>query len=31
MRDYISFIEDDLNIPVRMASVGPQRHETILK
>ncbi len=31
MKHYITYIEDQLGIPVRMASVGPQRHETILK
>ena len=31
LKRYITFIEDDLGIPVKMASVGPQRHETILR
>ncbi|RMF07781.1 MAG: adenylosuccinate synthase [Candidatus Neomarinimicrobiota bacterium] len=31
MQAYLKFLEDELHVPVTMASVGPQRHETILK
>jgi len=29
LKDYISFIEDQLNIPVKIVSVGPDREQTI--
>ena len=31
LREYISFIESEISCPVRIVSVGPQRHETILR
>ena len=31
LKDYISFIEDEVDCPVKIISVGPQRHETILR
>ena len=31
LKDYISFIEDEVGCPVKIISVGPQRHETIKK
>ena len=31
LKDYISFIEDEVDCPVKIVSVGPQRHETIIR
>ena len=31
LREYISFIESEVSCPVKIVSVGPQRHETILR
>ena len=31
LREYISFIESEVGCPVKIVSVGPQRHETILR
>ena len=31
LKNYISFIEDEVGCPVKIISVGPQRHETILR
>tara|TARA_B110000858_G_scaffold24774_3_gene25288 strand:- start:10969 stop:12270 length:1302 start_codon:yes stop_codon:yes gene_type:complete len=31
LKDYISFIEKEVNCPVKIVSVGPQRHETIIR
>lgn len=31
LRDYVSFLEKELNTPIRMVSVGPDRKQTILK
>ena len=31
LKNYISFIEDEVDCPVKIISVGPQRHETILR
>ena len=31
LREYISFIESEISCPVKIVSVGPQRHETILR
>ena len=31
LKDYIGFIEDEVECPVKIISVGPQRHETIKK
>ena len=31
LKDYISFIEDEVNCPVKIISVGPQRHQTIIR
>ena len=31
LKDYIKFVEDQIDCPVKLISVGPQRHETILR
>ncbi|MFD0932874.1 adenylosuccinate synthase [Psychroflexus salinarum] len=31
LKDYIKLIEDELNVPVKIVSVGPDRKETILR
>ena len=31
LKEYIKFIEDQVDCPVKLLSVGPQRHETILR
>ena len=31
LKEYIKFVEDQINCPVKLISVGPQRHETILR
>ncbi|MEX2593398.1 MAG: adenylosuccinate synthase [Anditalea sp.] len=31
LRDYVTFLEKELNMPIRMVSVGPDRKQTILK
>ena len=31
LQDYVSFIENEVKCPVRIVSVGPQRHETIIR
>ena len=31
LKDYISFIEHEVDCPVKIVSVGPQRHETIIR
>ena len=31
LKDYIRFIEDEVNCRVSIVSVGPQRHETIIR
>ncbi len=31
MKKYISFIEDAVDCPIRIVSIGPQRHETIFR
>ena len=31
LQDYISFIEDSLNVPINIVSIGPDRRQTILK
>ena len=31
LKGYIKFVEDQIDCPVRLISVGPQRHETILR
>lgn len=31
LKHYISFIEKEVNCPVKIVSVGPQRHETIIR
>ena len=31
MREYIAFIEQAVDCPVKIISIGPQRHETILR
>ena len=30
LQNYVSFIEDEIECPVKIISVGPQRHETII-
>ena len=31
LKDYIDFIEHEVDCPVKIVSVGPQRHETIIR
>ena len=31
MRDYVKFIEDDLHCPIKIISLGPERHQTIVR
>ena len=31
LKRYISFIEENVNCPVKIVSVGPQRHETLIR
>ena len=31
LKEYIKFVEDQIDCPVKLISVGPQRHETILR
>ena len=31
IKDYIKYIEEEVECPVKIVSVGPQRHETILR
>jgi adenylosuccinate synthase len=31
LRSYIAFIEKEVKCPVKIVSVGPQRHETIIR
>ena len=31
LKDYIKFVEDQVDCPIKLISVGPQRHETILR
>jgi adenylosuccinate synthase len=31
LKDYIAFIERQVDCPVKIVSVGPQRHETIIR
>ena len=31
LKEYIKFVEDQIDCPVKIISVGPQRHETILR
>jgi len=31
LKDYIDFIEREVDCPVKIVSVGPQRHETIIR
>jgi len=31
LKKYISFIEEQVSCPVKIVSVGPQRHETIIR
>ena len=31
LKEYIKFVEDQIGCPVKLISVGPQRHETILR
>ena len=29
--DYLDFLEDELNVPIRIVSVGPDRDQTIVR
>jgi adenylosuccinate synthase len=31
LKDYIAFIEKEVDCPVKIISIGPQRHETITR
>ncbi|MBZ9651211.1 adenylosuccinate synthase [Psychroflexus montanilacus] len=31
LKDYVKFIEDELNVPIKIVSVGPDRKETIVR
>lgn len=31
LKDYVSFLEDELNVPIKLVSVGPDRVQTILR
>ena len=31
LKEYIYFIEDKINCPIKIISIGPQRHQTILR
>lgn len=31
LKDYVGLLEDELNVPIKMVSVGPDREQTILK
>jgi adenylosuccinate synthase len=31
LKNYISFLEHEVDCPVKIVSVGPQRHETIIR
>jgi adenylosuccinate synthase len=31
LKEYISFIENEVNVPVRIVSLGPDRNQTIFK
>ena len=31
LKNYISFVEREVRCPVKIVSVGPQRHETIIR
>jgi adenylosuccinate synthase len=31
LKYYINFIEQEVNCPIKIVSVGPQRHETIIR
>ena len=31
LRDYIKYIEDQINCKITIISMGPQRHETIIR
>ena len=31
LKEYVKFVEDQIDCPVKLISVGPQRHETILR
>ncbi|MBT6941789.1 MAG: adenylosuccinate synthase, partial [Candidatus Marinimicrobia bacterium] len=31
LKDYISFIEREVDCSVKIVSIGPQRHETIIR
>jgi adenylosuccinate synthase len=31
LKSYVAFLEDELQVPIKMVSVGPDRKQTILK
>jgi adenylosuccinate synthase len=31
LKQYIRFIEEEVNCPIKIISVGPQRHETVIR
>ena len=31
LKEYIYFIENKINCPIKIISIGPQRHQTILR
>ena len=31
LNDYISFIEEEVGVPIKLVSVGPDREQTILR
>ena len=31
LRDYVKYIEDQINCKITIISMGPQRHETIIR
>ncbi|MDN3670037.1 adenylosuccinate synthase [Echinicola jeungdonensis] len=31
LKDYVAFLEEELNVPIKMVSIGPDREQTILK
>jgi adenylosuccinate synthase len=31
LKDYVSYLEEELNVPIKLVSVGPDRSQTILR
>jgi adenylosuccinate synthase len=31
LKDYVSFLEEELNVPIKLVSIGPDREQTILR